>query len=174
MLALWPLERAPTAGDTWAGPASLGPHHLGHSNVWSQQEVLQLHQSSGAVATWKIRVLPWHCMERAQTLAKLFWKYSLKKKLKKAAAVGVQSFHSYKKIQWHREFPQSKGFPQPIVGTTVIELLTSYSTGCWFNQKAMPIIYTFCIPSTAAQTNKNSTFKNTYILLLYGIFLRVI
>lgn len=49
---------------------------------------------------------------------------------KKAAAVGVQSLHRYKKIQWHREFPQTKDFPQPIVGNTVIQLLISCSTGC--------------------------------------------
>lgn len=50
--------------------------------------------------------------------------------MKEEAATEVQSLHRYKKIQWHREFPQTKDFPQPIVGNTVIQLLTSCSTGC--------------------------------------------
>lgn len=129
------------------------PTHKAVSKTYSSPIRLSL----AAVATWKIWVLSWLCLERTQTLGNFLKIYLLK--LKKAAAVGVQSFHRYKKIQWHREFPQTKGFPQPIVGNTAIQLLISYSAGCWFNQK-MLICFTFCILPTAVQTNKNSAFKN--------------
>jgi len=136
--SLWCTPTYKAVSKTYSSPISLPLLLLLHEKIW---------------------VLSWLCLERTQTLGNFLKTYLLK--IKKAAAVGVQSFHRYKNIQWHREFPQTKGFPQPTAGNTVIQLLISYSAGCWFNQKRMLIYFTFSILLTAAQTNKNSAFKNT-------------